>query len=57
MWPGQNFKEECSEKVKIEMTKVSREMIEKLLKRPDSEAKLRRLQYAEALSRRFVIIN
>ena len=53
----ENFKEECSEKVKIEMTKVSQEMIEKLLKRPDSEDKLRRLQYAEALSRRFVIIN
>ena len=49
----ENFKEECEEKVKMEMTKVSQEMILKLSKRPDTVDKERRLEYAQSLPDKF----
>ena len=50
----ENFKEECKDKVKIEMTKISRELIAKLGGRPETADKMRRLQYAQQLIERFV---
>ena len=49
----ENFKEECSEKVKVEMAKVGQEMRNKLVKRIDSVDKQRRLEYAHSLSELF----
>ena len=51
-----NFKEECGDLVKAEMTKASNEMIEKLNRRAESADKTRRLEYAQQLSTRLVIL-
>ena len=48
-----DFKEECEGKVRIEMMKVSAEMIENLNLRPDTPDRKRRLEYAESLSEKF----
>ena len=52
-----NFKEECGDLVKAEMTKASKQMIEKLNRRPESADKTRRLEYAQQLSERLVILH
>ena len=49
----ENFKDECRGKIKIEMTKVSQELQEKLINRPESMDKKRRLEYAESLPDKF----
>ena len=49
----ENFKEECKEKVKVEMTKASQDLMRKLAGRPDSTDKQRRLAYADQLTERF----
>ena len=49
----ENFKEECREKVRIEMSRVSQELKEKLTKRQDSMDKRRRLEYADSLPDKF----
>ena len=49
----ENFKEDCSEKVKVEMAKVGQEMRNKLVKRIDSVDKQRRLEYAGSLPELF----
>ena len=49
----ENFREECSEKIKIEMSKVSQELKVKLVNRPDGIDKRRRLEYAESLPDKF----
>ena len=51
----ENFKEECTAKVKIEMTKISRELISKLSRQPESVVKTRRLEYDNEINERFVI--
>ena len=49
----ENFREECSEKIKIEMSKVSQELKSKLVNRPETIDKRRRLEYAESLPDKF----
>ena len=49
-----NFQDECTEEVKVEMTKQSEEMLLNLSKRPDSQDKQRRLEYARNLPDRLV---
>ena len=49
----ENFKEECSEKIKNKMSKVSRDLIGKIANRPDTADKRRRVEYAESLPDKF----
>ena len=49
----ESFKEDCSEKIKIEMTKVAQEMKLSLVNRPNTLDKQRRMEYAESLPNKF----
>ena len=53
----ENFVEECKEKVKANMSKVSRDLILKLASRPNTMDKRRRLEYAESLPDKFPSLN
>ena len=53
----ENFREECGETIKIEMSKVSQELKSKLVNRPESIDKRRRLEYADSLPDKFPSIS